>query len=50
MKLVWFVLTFLMLPLSVGGQDAVKRDQHKMSSCIMIRNHTLARWKTPSAW
>ena len=30
MKLVWFVLTILALPLSVVGQDAVKRDQHKM--------------------
>jgi ubiquinone/menaquinone biosynthesis C-methylase UbiE len=30
MKLVWFVLTVLVLPLSVVAQDAVKRDQHEM--------------------
>jgi len=30
MKLVWFVLTVLVLPLSVVAQDAVKRDQHQM--------------------
>ena len=30
MKLVCFVLTFLVLPLSVVAQDAVKRDQHQM--------------------
>ena len=30
MKPMWFILTFLVLPLSVVAQDAVKRDQHKM--------------------
>src|SRR5215208_1860496 len=30
MKLVWFVLTFVMLPLSVAAQDAVKRDHQQM--------------------
>jgi ubiquinone/menaquinone biosynthesis C-methylase UbiE len=30
MKLVWFVLTVLVLPLSVVAQDAAKRDQHQM--------------------
>src|ERR1044071_31806 len=30
MKLMCFILTFLVLPLSVVAQDAVKRDPHKM--------------------
>ena len=30
MKLVWFFLTVLALPLSVVAQDAVKRDEHQM--------------------
>ena len=30
MKPMWFILTFLVLPLSVVAQDAVKRDQHRM--------------------
>jgi len=30
MKPVWFVLTVLVLPLSVVAQDAAKRDQHQM--------------------
>jgi len=30
MKFVWFVLTVLVLPLSVVAQDAAKRDQHQM--------------------
>jgi len=30
MKLVWFVLTVLVLPLPVVAQDAAKRDQHQM--------------------
>ena len=30
MKPLWFILTFLVLPLAVVAQDAVKRDQHKM--------------------
>ena len=30
MKLVWFVLTVLVLPISVVAQDATKRDPHQM--------------------
>jgi arsenite methyltransferase len=30
MKLMWFVLTVLVLPLPVVAQDAAKRDQHQM--------------------